>query len=396
MQVFDVGIIGAGASGIAAAVSAAQKGYKVILLEKCSKIGRKIIASGSGRCNFLNEDLNSTFYSKEAKNLVESVFNKVSKNNLKSFFQNIGLYFYADKNRVFPFTNQSSSVLTVLEKELIRLNVSVELNFEVSKIQKQSDSFAINSKAGNKIFVKKIIICGGGKSYPALGADGSCYKLAESFGHIVNPVYVACVALESKDKVCHFLQGQKIFAQTQSLIDGVKGKCVDGELLFTKYGLSGTAILDMSEDVSYAINIQRKSEVFVLVDMVPFMELNVLVSELEKRFGQFELWKDDFFAGILPNKFSLVLKDIIFSKNPKKIASLLKNMHFKINATRGWNEAEFTYGGVDLKDINPDTLESLKQKNIYFCGEILDVKAKRGGYNLAWAWASGILAGQVK
>lgn len=396
MQDFDVAIIGAGASGIVAAISAAKKGFKVILLEKCNKLGRKIIASGSGRCNFLNEDLNSDYYNKEAKDLIESVFGQFPKEKIKNFFQDLGLYFYEDKNRVFPFTNQSSSVLAVLEQELFRLQIDVQLNFEVAKIQKQKDLFAIKSKDSKAVYAKKVIISGGGKSYPALGADGNCYKLAADFGHTINTPYVACVALESKDKICHFLQGQKIFAKTQTLIEGVRGQAISGELLFTKYGLSGTAILDISDEISYAVNVNRKTEVYILADMVPFMDMNSLTVELEKRFKQFDLWQEDLLAGILPNKFSLVLKDIIFSRDVKIIANLLKNMEFKINATRGWNEAEFTYGGVDFKEINKNTLESLKEKNIYFCGEIVDVKARRGGFNLAWAWASGMLAGAAK
>ena len=233
---------------------------------------------------------------------------------------------------------------------------------------------------------------GGGKTYPGLGSDGSCYSLAESLGHkIIEPVPSA-VPLLVKDRFCHFLQGQKIFCIAKSVIDGKIEKEIKGEILFTKYGLSGTAVLDISEDISIAINRLRKKSVQVSIDMAPFMDRDDFRREVENRISRH--WAiENLMIGILPNKFSLVLKDLFKDKDSGQIVNAVKDKRFDVIGTRGWNEAEFTAGGVDTRDVKENTLESKLKKKVYFAGEILDVNGERGGYNLAWAWASGFVAG---
>ncbi len=392
MQKFNTVIIGAGAAGIAAAISAKRRNRSVVVCDRMAKIGKKILASGNGRCNLLNERLDESFYNPPARDLVRSIFGKFGKEYILSFFKELGLQTYSEDGRIFPRTNQTSSVIKVLEMELNRLSVPIELNFEVKGISHSQDIFTITSKGGKSIECEKLIVAAGGRSYPALGSDGSCYKMAADLGHkIIEPV-PAAVPVVLKERLCHLLQGQKITASVKAIINQ-KTACESiGDLLFTNYGLSGTAILDVSEEISIAINRQKIRDVLVSVDMVPFMNADALKMEISRRINN--RWKaEDLLAGILPNKFHFAFEGKEIGLDAQMITDAVKNRIFKVVETKRWNEADFTAGGIDTKYVKPGILESTVVEGLYFAGEILDVCGKRGGYNLAWAWASGYVAG---
>ncbi len=386
-------VIGGGAAGIVAAISAKRKGNNALLVEKKERLGKKILASGNGRCNLMNEELSEAFYNSASRSLVKSVFSRFGKAAILGFFHELGLKTYSEDGRIFPITNQSASLLKALELELKRLSVSVELNFDVADISRFAEGFKVTPKKGAAVECDNVIMAGGGRSYPAFGSDGSLFGLAKRLGHnIIEPVPSA-VPLVVKDALCHLLQGQKIFTSVRSVINGYAGSSVQGDLLFTKYGLSGTAILDISEEISVAMNRGHAKDVTVSVDMVPFMDKGVLESELARRFGSG--WaQEDLLTGLLPNKFSAALKDLL-KKDAKHIASAIKDRRFNVTGTRGWNEAEFTAGGIDAAEVKEGTLGSKFKKGLYFAGEMCDVDGKRGGYNLAWAWASGFIAGMT-
>jgi hypothetical protein len=392
MQKFSLVVIGAGASGIIAAISAKRKGESVLLCERLAAIGKKISVSGSGRCNLFNNNLDESFYNQESRHLVKSVFARFDRDKIEYFFKELGLLLYAENNRVFPVTNQAASVLKVLEIELKRLFIPVELNFEVREVRDSSEGFLLTSKTEKKISCKKLIIAAGGRSYPALGSDASCYKFAKQYGHnIIEPVPV-CVPIVVKDPFCHLLQGQKIFVSCLSIIDDKITVKAKGELLFTKYGLSGTAILDISRDLSIALNRLHKKEVVVSLDLVPFIDKTALHDEIMRKVKK-GIAPENLLAGILPNKFGQAFGELLKGQDIDKLVSVLKDKRFRVLGTRGWNEAEFTAGGIDTSEIKQTTLESKFKRGLYFSGEILDVDGKRGGYNLAWAWASGFIAG---
>ena len=389
---FDIAVLGGGASGIVAAISAKKAGQSVVICERMPRLGKKILASGNGRCNLLNEELSELFYNPASRPLVKSIFSKFDKNDILSLFKDLGLPTYSEVGRIFPFTNQAASVLRILEIELKHLAIPVELDFEAKDVTDAKNGFLLSSKSGHRISCGILIITAGGRSYPSLGSDGSCYKFAESFGHrIIDPVPSA-VPLSAKDPLCHILQGQKIFASAKAVINGKAGGEVNGEVLFTKYGLSGTAILDISRDISIAINRTGKKNVTVVLDMVPFMDEARLKIELEDR-SKRGAAGEELIAGILPNKFGLAFEAILKTRDAGLIAKRLKIKEFNITGTRGWNEADFTAGGVDAAEVNLGTLRSKMKNGLYFAGEILDVDGCRGGYNLAWAWASGYVAG---
>ena len=394
MREFTTAIVGAGAAGLTAAISAKQSGASCVVCERLPKIGKKILASGNGRCNISNEALSAENYNKESGALVTSIFGKFGASSIKEFFRGLGLRLITEDSRVFPATNQSSSVLKALELKVKKLDVPIELGFTADRIESKGKGFSIVSTSGGRLNCGSVIITGGGKSYPALGSDGSAYKLASLLGHsIVSPVPSA-VPLTVKDPLCHLAQGQRIEAKIKAIISGQEAAESRGDLMFTKYGLSGTAILDISRDVSIALNRQPSKSVYLEVDIVPFIRDDELSDNIGRAINDGRA-DEDVLSGVLPIKISTALKGLISSGDPAIIARKLKSMRFDVIGTRGWNEAEFTAGGVDIREINSTTLESKIKKGIYFAGEILDVDGRRGGYNLAWAWASGFVCGMA-
>ncbi len=394
MRKYSTVVIGGGAAGICAAISQRRQGESVIICEKMPQLGKKILASGDGRSNLLNDDLREVYYNPAARDLVKSIFSQFGKPEILNFFKGLGLEVYSKEGRIFPITNQAASVLKVLEIELRRLSIPVEFNFNCSGLSFSRNGILVSSKDGLKIACQKAIITGGGRTYPAFGSDGSMYEVAKSLGHsIIEPV-PAAVPLVVKDNLCQILQGQRIFAVAKSVIEGKEESKAGGELLFTKYGLSGTCILDVSENISIALNRRLKTEVFVSIDMAPFMDREQLKNELNKRIKE-KLPAEELLAGILPNKMGVALKDLFTVNDLDMAVNSLKNRRFKVEGTRGWNEAEFTSGGINVDEVKPGTLESKLKEDVYFAGEILDVNGKRGGYNLGWAWASGFVAGQT-
>jgi len=395
MAQYDVIVIGGGAAGIMAAITAKRQGASVLVCEKMPKIGKKLLITGAGRCNLLNNILDASFYNSGSQAFVRAVLNQSGKEAMLGFFKELGLATYADEaGRIFPVTNQAASVLKVLEMELERLKVTLDLGCEIKNIRVTKNEFEICAKSGERETCRKVILCAGGKSYPALGADGNGYALAMAFRHkIVEPV-PSTVPLVVKDPWCHALQGQKIRVSATGCIQGEKVRTASGELLFTQYGLSGTAILDVSEEISIALNRGHVTNVSVIVDLIPFMDENELTAELSEKLKR-GITRENLTEGLLPHKLSGLLREALQSSDAIAIAKLLKHKEFKVIGTRGWNEAEFTSGGIPVDEVDPLTLESKFQKGLYFAGEVLDVQGRRGGYNLAWAWASGAVAGKT-
>ena len=395
MQKFSVAVIGGGAAGMAAAISAASKGSSVVICERMPALGKKLLVSGNGRCNLSNEVLNESFYNFASQPLVKSILSRFGKTDIINFFKSLGVSVCSDGGRIFPATNQASTVSKALEMALEKLSVRIEFHFEAADISGSWGQFLVGSRSDKKIEADTVILAGGGKAYPALGSDGSVYRLAKDLGHeIIEPV-PAAVPLLVKDPMCHLLQGQKICARAKALINGRSSGEASGDLVFTKYGLSGTCILDISDEISIAMNRKKIADAAVSVDLVPFMENEELAANLTDRINN-KMPSEDLLVGILPNKFGRALVHLLRSCDARKIAASLKNTVFKVAGTRGWNEGEFTAGGVDTAEVDERTLQSRLKPGLYLAGEILDVNGRRGGYNLAWAWASGYIAGLLE
>jgi len=400
----DLAIVGAGASGLSAAASAARRGASVAVLERLPRIGRKLLATGGGRCNLLNDGLAPYAFTSTAPNLVSSVLERFGGADIRSFFEGLGLRLQADDaGRVYPVTNQAGSVLKVLELEMSRRGVTILTGFDVERIDPAAGHFLIGAADRRKVEAAAVVLAGGGRSYPALGSDGSCHRLAAVFGHsIVKPVPSA-VPLLVKTPICHFLQGQRMQVRIESRVGGRRLQEAEGEILFTQYGFSGPAALDVSERLSIALNRDGRKDASVAIDFLPFMTVEQVTEEFSRRTAAG--WDSkNLSSGLLPEKFSLVMPHDLRDAGPapgksaasataRSLAASLKAWEFPVHGTRGWNEAEFTSGGVDAREVKPGTLESRLRRGLYLAGEVLDVQAGRGGFNLAWAWASGYVAG---
>ncbi len=400
----DAVVLGAGASGLIAAVSAARRGAKVTVIERLPQAGKKLLATGGGRCNLLNDRLSASDFASTEPALVASILGRFNRDAIRSFFQDLGLRLQSDEaGRVYPATNQAASVLKVLELETARRRVRIETRFEAKKVAAPSGRFRIEAADGRAVEAPALVLAAGGRSYPALGSNGSGYDLAASFGHSIVAPVPSAVPLIVKDRLCHFLQGQRLRVRIESRIAGRARQEAEGELLFTQYGLSGTAALDVSESLSIALNREGRKDASVVVDFLPFLAEQDVAEEIARRLVSGWAIKD-LASGLLPEKFGLIMAQLVHEaghapagndpeESGRRLAALLKSREFPVLGTRGWNEAEFTSGGVDAREVKPGTLESKLMNRLYFAGEILDVQGGRGGFNLAWAWASGFVAG---
>lgn len=391
---YNIAIIGGGASGLAAAIAAKRTdGNKsVLLIEALPRVGKKILATGNGRCNLTNLNASPENYNSK---FVTNILNSYPPQKIIDFFNSVGLKCTADsEGRVYPMSNTASSVLDCLRFEAENLGVKVLCETHVDSIKKADNHFIIN----NKLKAEKVIIATGGKASPSQGSDGSGYKLLESLGHTITPLYPALVQLRVKENV-KALKGVRVKAKIKLLRSS---KAVDnsaGEVLFTDYGLSGIAVMDISRSVK---------------DGNCLCRLDILPTESESGIADFlfacrgrnpKLSCENALCGLLPKKVGqYVLKlcgihgdmplNALKKENAEHIARKIKNLRFTVTGTNGFNNAQITAGGVKLCEFDSRTLESKKIKNLYCTGEVLDVDSVCGGFNLQWAWASGITAGK--
>jgi predicted Rossmann fold flavoprotein len=425
MNNYDLIIIGGGAAGQMAAISTkrAHPEASVAILDRTFALGRKILVCGAGRCNVTNINLDKSIdnhYYTNNQGFPNVVLERFGYQDIVNFFDDLGVRLYVEQKtdigKLFPTTDQAKTITGVLEEELKLLNVDIHLLTQVEDIVKRTkDEFVIKTtkldQAGKELnkeiyTCKRLVLSAGGKTYPALGSNGSGYDLAESFGHkIITPVPSA-LPLVSKNPLSHFLQGMKIEAEVTSIINGKRIKTRSDDVMFTQYGFSGPAILNISREISIHINREEKSGVEVEINFLPGMNREEIKTELEKRWNSRpELALDKSLYGLFPNKFAETFPRAIGLDQNKKAKELNKSekerlvdalsaFNVRIDGTRGWNEAEFTAGGVDTKDVNSETLESKIAPGLFFCGEILDVDGDVGGFNLSWAWSSGHLVGE--
>jgi len=425
---YDLVIIGGGAAGIMTAISAKRHSpeLKVAIVDRTFALGRKILVCGAGRCNITNVNLEksvATHYYGADPSFISSIFTKFSYDDLLHFFSDLGIELYVERKKdigkMFPITNQASTVTTLLEDELQRLGVDIFLNTEVKKIERveigREDGFEIDAlttekdeTAGTKhAFISKyLVLSAGGKTYPALGSNGSGYSLAESLGHTIITPVPSALPLVAKNPLSQALQGMKLEMEVTSEIEGKIIKTRTDDVMFTQYGLSGPAILNVSREISIHLNRDRKREATLYLNFFPAQTapkvMFVLASRWRKRGDQAV---ERSLYGLLPNKVAdaVVVESGIQKgtstsslsmQDKDRLVKLLTKYTVRVTGTRGWNEAEFTAGGVDTKEVK-ETLESKKVPNLYFCGEILDVDGDVGGFNLSWAWSSGWVAGML-
>jgi hypothetical protein len=398
-----IAVIGGGASGLTAAIAAAKNGAEVRIYEKMNRVGKKILATGNGRCNYTNMNLSKGCYHSKNLALTEEVMNFFDLNKTLIFFNELGIYPHVDESgKVFPNSLQASSVLDVLRYELKRLKVDEITDFNVRALRKNKDKFSI---IGNDtITADKVVLATGGKASPQLGSDGKGYEIAKSFGHEIIEPYPALVQLKLSGKYFKRIAGIKFEGIVKAYCGGSLKREEEGEILFTDYGISGPPILQISRKVIEELN--KKNKPFITIDMFPGYSKLKLYEILQDRFVRMNYKTiEESMIGFINKKLIPVLlygagfdelNKICGKLNKKeiyKIIDILKEWKFEVTGHNSWQQAQSTAGGVKLSEINPKTLESLKVKGLYFAGEILDVDGDCGGFNLQWAWSSGYTAG---
>ncbi len=391
---YDIAIIGAGASGLVAAISAKRvnRELSVALIEALPRVGKKILATGNGRCNLTNLNASPEAYNTPA---VASVMKKYSPEKIVNFFSSVGLECVADgEGRVYPMSNTASSVLDCLRFELERLGIEVITDTKIIDVKKQGGIFILNSA----LKCKRLILSLGGKASPSQGSDGSGYPLLRSFGHTVTPLYPGLVQLTVKENV-KSLKGVRVKASAE--LKNQNGKIInssEGEVLFTEYGLSGIAIMDISRDV-------KNTACKCVLNILPELSQDAVIDFLMKNKKRNpSLLVEDALCGIVPKKLGTALIKLSGLKNTalsdfkfsqlQLFAGKLKALPFTVTGTKGFENAQITVGGADINEFDILTLESKKVKGLYCTGELLDVDSVCGGFNLQWAWASGIAAGK--
>ncbi|HBC32559.1 MAG TPA: aminoacetone oxidase family FAD-binding enzyme [Clostridiales bacterium] len=398
-----IAVIGGGASGLTAAIAAAKNGAEVTIFEKLSRVGKKILATGNGRCNYTNMNLSKECYHSKNLALTEDVMKFFGLEKTLVFFNELGIHPYVDESgKVYPNSLQASSVLDVLRYEIKRLKVMEITDFNVTALRKSKDKFSI---IGNDtITADRVILATGGKASPQLGSDGKGYEIARSLGHEIIEPFPALVQLKLKGKYFKRISGIKFDGIVKAYSGDRLIRKEEGEILFTDYGISGPPILQVSRKVIEELN--KKNNPWLTLDMFPNYSKLKLYDILQDRFIKMNYKTiEEAMIGFINKKLiPVVLYEAGFDELDKlcgklnkkeiyKIIDILKEWKFEVTGHNSWQQAQSTAGGIKLTEINPKTLESLKVKGLYFAGEILDVDGDCGGFNLQWAWSSGYTAG---
>lgn len=423
----DIVIIGGGAAGMVAAISAARNGAKVTILEHKEKLGKKILATGNGKCNYTNLHQTIDCYRSENIPFVEEVFSHFNEKDTIDFFKELGIYPKSRNGYMYPNSEQASSIVDVLVMELKHLQVEVRCNEEVKKIKPIEEGYQIDTivtvtepkkgkdknsknapknKSEKRVAVEtypssyqanKVIIAAGGMASSKLGSDGSGYYLLKQLGHTIIPVVPALVQLKAEGDFFEMISGVRCDVALQIIVDGTNIASEEGELQLTNYGISGIPVFQISRYAGKAL--LEKKKVDVLIDFLPQMSFSEVKELLKQRINNSEYkTPEEALIGLLNQKLIQMLMTQLDRQHKKqidinKLAQLLKEFRVKIIDTNSFDNAQICAGGVDTTEITGYRLESKLHKGLYVVGELLDVDGICGGYNLQWAWATGYLAG---
>lgn len=391
-----IAIIGAGASGLASAIFLAYNNFQVTIFEKNNKIGKKLLATGNGKCNVTNQHISTenfhSFYDQTKE--LKKILDQFDFNHCKKFFSNVGIEFlYRENGRAYPMSSSSASIVDALIFENEKLGNQIYINTPINSIEFTNGKFLLNQKEHFDI----VILAAGSNAMPKLGGSEKGYQLAESFGHTIITPEPSLVQLVANDTNLEIISGIKLNGTVNNHT---------GDILFTKYGISGSAILDISRDI--AIKLQVQKSVQISIDILPELSKEKLKSLLQQRIktqGEkpISVWLD----GIFHKKLAAYIiqraktpthisygRDL-GTKEIHKIVHTIKNLSFSIVGTKGFDHCEVCSGGVDLNEVNLNTMESNKQKGLYIIGEVLDIDGDCGGFNLHWAWASAYIVSQA-
>ncbi|PCJ60556.1 MAG: hypothetical protein COA79_08265 [Planctomycetota bacterium] len=395
MQEYETVIIGAGAAGLMTAIQCGLKNIPVIVIDSQLKIGKKILISGGGRCNVTNQNISSKYFNCLSKNFVSGILKNFSKDDVINYFKKNGLPLKIEDEfqKYFPISDKASDVLNVFLNGLKQYDIPLLNDVEIIEVSKENDKFLLTAQNNHIIKCVNLIIATGGKSLPQSGSTGFGYQVAEKFGHKLICPSPALTPLLSENTICHELSGYAVGVNVSLYENNKKVKMFSGPMLFTHKGYSGPVVLNISRH--YILS--QTQDKFLEVNFLPEISEDDFLSFLQNQ-------SSDLISKILRNYFSRhfvsyicelveIPEDLNLSNLNKSKRVLLqkKLFHFKleVNGFKDWPFAEVTSGGVDIKELCPKRLESKLCKNLFFCGEVIDVDGDLGGYNFQWAFSSG-------
>lgn len=395
-------IVGGGASGLVAAIVAARQKFKVTILEHKDKIGKKILATGNGKCNYTNLIQTPDCYRGNDNSFAMKVLSYFDVNHTIDFFDQLGIYPKEKNGYVYPNSEQASSVVEVLRMEIDRLKVNIQCDVHVEHIVKKGNSFILATNKG-EYKADKVILATGGCASSNLGSDGSGYILAKELGHRIIKPLPALVQLKSNEKYFKTLAGVRTEAVIKLYVNDDYVTEEKGELLIANYGVSGIPIFQLSRYASKALSEHKK--VYLKIDYLPALSWKDTFSLLQGRMKLNPAKSvEEALVGLLNNKLTYVclkvngidpaMPSTSVSKNQlQNLTNQLKEWKIPITEPNSFEQAQVSAGGVDTNEITPETMESRMVKGLYFTGELIDVDGTCGGYNLQWAWTTGAVAG---
>lgn len=404
MKQVKIAVIGGGAAGIMAAISAAKNGANVTVLEATKRVGNKILLTGNGKCNFSNLFMDESCYYCKDNSFLKSFFEKFPPEKTWGFFENAGMLVKNKNGYLYPAGEQASIVLDILRLELKQTGVSIVTEAKVVKILKNNDVFYVETENGKKYHYDKVIITTGGRAYPKTGSDGSGYKLAKKLGHSIVPTVPALVQLVGSDNFYKIIAGVRSEGSVKLFIDGKGIRTEHGEIQFTDYGISGIPVFQISRQASYGL--LDKKEVTLYTDVLSDIDTDGIKGLVQfRRTLHRNNTLEEFMCGIANKKLCLLAikmagkkpEDTVKETSEDMLYNMvlfLKNIRFHIVDTKGYDMAQVTAGGVNILELD-ENLQSKCTENLYFAGEIIDVDGICGGYNLQWAFASGYIAGYM-
>lgn len=399
-----VAVIGGGASGMMAAVTAASEGARVILLEHKDRIGKKILSTGNGRCNFTNIHQEPICYHSEDPLFPWEVVERFNAQAVISFFFQLGVYSKNRNGYIYPNSDQASAVLDAFRMELDRLKVEIRTGVECREIRPGKKGFTVLTDQG-PVRADRVILCAGSKAAPTTGSDGSGYDLAKKLGHRILPVLPALTALKCEEKFFKSIAGVRANGSV-SIWSG--GECIakdTGEIQLTDYGISGIPVFQVSRYASKLLC--EKKETDAVLDFMPDFTKTQTDAFLRARAKtRPDKSAEMFLIGLFHKKLCdlwIRLSEIprqrkageLTEDEIARLTDLIKEFRVRVRETNPYDKAQVCCGGVDTREVNPETLESVYVPGVYFAGEILDVDGMCGGYNLTFAWASGYVAGKA-
>lgn len=399
-------VVGGGASGLVAAICAARKGSEVVILERNNALAKKILITGNGKCNYWNEDQNLEHYHSSSMECLQEVFSSGKQNEVVSFFENMGVVPSIKNGYYYPYSNQAVSIKAVLLNEIASLSISVKTEALVHKIFKKQNQFVVSTDQQD-YFCDAVILATGSKATPKTGSDGNGYNLASSLGHSIFPVLPSLTSVYGVETYYKEWSGIRMNARLSLYEDNILKKEESGELQLTDYGLSGICIFNLSGMIARGLAQHKNEKILInFIPDLPVMSIDDFVLWLDERNQKLKKRTiSQLFDGFIPYKLVyLFLRLAKIDSNAswnslseeKKLsfASFFLTYPFPVAKTSDFEKAQVCSGGVPLQEVNLQTMESKKVKGLYFCGEILDVDGDCGGYNLGFAWMSGMIAGE--